>query len=141
MPTRIYDPKKVTVVIGGHVLSGFADDEFIRVTFPDAGSKVVGADGEVTFNRSADETAELTIRLKQSSPSNDVLSTLVRVSRATNIPISPVLIKGNGSTLVASPHAWLIGKPEVVLGKEVKDYEWRFALADTEVFHGGVEAV
>jgi hypothetical protein len=139
MPTKVYDPKQVTLIIGGAVITGFAEDDFIRVTFPDAGSKVVGADGEVVFSKSPDETAELTFRLKQSSPSNDVLSALVRASRLTNTPIPGVVVKGNGRTLVASPHAWLTGKPEMSFGKEIKDFEWKFALGDTEAHWGGID--
>lgn len=43
-----YNPKKVTLALGNHIASGFADDSFIVIEpAGDGNSYVAGADGEV----------------------------------------------------------------------------------------------
>ena len=43
-----YNPKKITLALGNHIASGFADDSFIVIEpAGDGNSYVAGADGEV----------------------------------------------------------------------------------------------
>lgn len=47
-----YNPKKVTLALGNHIASGFADDSFIVIEpAGDGNSYVAGADGEVMRKR------------------------------------------------------------------------------------------
>ena len=48
-----YNPKKITLALGNHIASGFADDSFIVIEpAGDGNSYVAGADGEVCVSGS-----------------------------------------------------------------------------------------
>ena len=56
-------------------MSGFADGTFLTVDRDDdQWAKVTGADGTSTRIKSNNRSGNMTLTLKQSSPSNDVLS-------------------------------------------------------------------
>ena len=54
---KTYNPKQVTVSIGTHIVTGFADDSFITVeSLGDGISSVSGCDGEVGRSILTDST-------------------------------------------------------------------------------------
>lgn len=85
-----YDPRNLAVVItpattGATALtiSGFSDDDMIEVDRDvDAWMKKVGVDGQVTRSRQGDLAAKITLKLMQSSSSNDDLTGLVAADEA-----------------------------------------------------------
>ena len=65
---EVYNFKKVTTIVNGFIVTGYMDGEPISVSKnEDDISTHVGADGEVTWSESADETGTITINLKQTS--------------------------------------------------------------------------
>lgn len=57
-----YNPKKVTLALGNHIASGFADDSFIVIEpAGDGNSYVAGADGEVCV--SVDPSSIYTVKV------------------------------------------------------------------------------
>jgi hypothetical protein len=142
MSVRTYDPKDVQIIVGGVPMSGFADGTFIAVEFDESTfSKTVGADGEVSRAKSNNKSATATITLKQTSPSNAVLSGFALVDEATNAGVVPFMIReiGTGSTLVFAESAWIQDWAGPEYSKEVEDREWKLALAQCYRFVGGNE--
>lgn len=139
MATRTYDPKAITVVIGGFPMGGFADGTFVSVMRSnDAFTKTVGADGDTTRVKSNDKSGELTLTLDQTSLSNDALSTIAIRDELANAGVVTVRIKDLlGASLYVSATGWIRKVPEVEYGKETSTREWVLDLADLETFTGG----
>lgn len=137
-----YDPKQLIIVFGGVPITGYADGTFVTVT-PNAErfTKVVGADGEVTRTKSNDFTHEVTITLKQSSLSNDYLSTIMNADRLSNLGKLPLQIKDiNGTTLWNWSQAWIRQPPDSEFAKELGERAWIFdtGSADLEQIGGSL---
>ena len=65
---KVFDPKKVSAIINGKYAYGFMDGTFIKASKNEDNVKVhVGADGEVTYTESADNTGTIVITFKQNS--------------------------------------------------------------------------
>jgi len=138
MSVRTYDPKSVIITIGGVPMSGFSDGTFLEVNRDEATwNKVVGADGYVTRGKTNNFTGTITLTLKQSSPSNDVLSGFMAADEISNVGIVPILIKDlSGNSTYFSAQGWIQQYPSSTFGKEINDREWVIALADLDLFVG-----
>ena len=85
MALRTYDPKQVVISIGGVPISGYADGTFLLIDRDEnAFTKVTGADGTSTRVKSNNRAGSMTLTLKQSSPSNDVLSGFATLDELSN---------------------------------------------------------
>jgi hypothetical protein len=137
--TKTYDPTKICAVVGGALLSGFADGSMIKCERnEDAFKTTVGADGQVVRNKSANRSGKITFTLLQSSQSNAVLSGIALADQATSAGIVPIVIKdNNGTTLWTAAEAWVQKAPGGSFEKEAKEREWVFECADLEYFEGG----
>lgn len=137
--TRTYSPGDVVVIVNDIILSGFTDTSIITVE-PNVQSfsKYVSTDGLVTRVRSSDRTASCTITLKQTSPSNDVLTELLNDDLNAGDQVFPFSLSDNfGATLISSETAWIQGWPSTALGSEVNERSWVIDLAKTNWFVGG----
>ncbi len=123
---KTYDPKLVLVTIGGNPIQGYADGAFVSIVADeDAFTKVTGADGQTSRAKSNNTSARITITLKQTSPSNDVLNSIARADEIANAGVVPIQIKDlGGSTLFGAPDAWVAKKPDSEFSKEVGDRVW-----------------
>ena len=138
MALRTYDPKQVVVSIGGVPMSGFADGTFLLVDRDEQMfSKIVGADGTTTRVKSNNRSGTMTLTLKQSSPSNDVLSGFAALDELSNTGVVPVLIKDlSGNSIFFSATGWIQKYASSEFGKEINNREWVLDLADVDVFVG-----
>jgi len=136
---KTYAPDKVSVVFGGAILSGYAEDTFVKVEQSvEAFTKHIGADGEVSRTRNTDKSGTITVTLKQTSDSNDTLSAFYLADIASLQGYLPVIVKDNiGRTLAAGSSAWIQKLPESEFGKEISDREWVIEVADLQYFVGG----
>jgi len=125
-----YDAKMVIVTFGGTPLGGFADGTFVNIAGEKAFKRKSGADGENVRSRSNKNCHDVTITLLQSSLSNEYLSAMNQLDRATNHNMLPLTITDlNGTTLCFWPQAW-VEEPD----------SWDYAVDDTDrawVFHTG----
>ena len=121
-----YSADKVTVVIGPHIVTGYADGTFINIEeMSDGAVSVAGADGEVARAMSTDPRKTVTLTVLQTSSTNE---------NAT----FPVAIKDlRGNSLFASSTAWIKKLSNIELGKEVGAREWIIETADGVMFVGG----
>jgi len=136
---RTYIPKEVSIIVGTRPASGFADGAFVKVERAnDAFTMKEGADGEVTRAKTSSRAGTITVTLIQGSSFNDYLSTLAQVDELTGNGTVPVMVRdAKGTTLFASPAAWLRKMPETEFAKEVGIREWVFDCAILEYFIGG----
>jgi len=133
-----YDPASVTVAIGGAIMSGYTDGTFVELSRNSpTWSQTVGADGLVTRGKTNDRSATLTLTLKQSSPSNDVLSGFLVLDELSNSGVFPVLIKDlSGTSIYFSAQGFITTYPTSTFGKDISDRSWVIFLADCDMFVG-----
>lgn len=136
-----YDPKQVAVIIGGHIVGGYADGTFVSIERNrDAFSLSVGADGEGARAKSNDKSGRITITLQQSSASNDVLSGYATNDELNNGGQVPALVKdNNGSSLAEAVTAWVVKKPAMSFGNEIETREWIIESDDMDILVGGLD--
>lgn len=86
-----YDPRKVTITIGGRVITGFAADGLVTISNSvDAVTPVVGCLGDVTYVENADNSAVAALTLMSTSSSIGYLRELASRRRAVRFAISDV---------------------------------------------------
>jgi len=132
----LYDPRNVAVIVNGREIVGFAEGTFIEAErSTERYSADVGAKGEVTFVRSADDTGTLTITLKHNSPSNAFLYQLWQQQDNPNAEPITILVQDrnfNGDVSVSGSECKIVNLPPFSRGDEVEDAEWQFLLANYE---------
>jgi len=132
----LYDPRNVAVIVNGREIVGFAEGTFIEAErSTERYSADVGAKGEVTFVRSADDTGTVTITLKHNSPSNAFLYQLWQQQDNPNAEPITILVQDrnfNGDVSVSGSECKIVNLPPFSRGDEVEDAEWQFLLANYE---------
>ena len=136
MSVLTYDPKKVVVLIGNHRVTGFAEDNMIKIKPNGDGFKTFSAaDGEVARSVDPNQTFKVTITLSSASKSNDYLSNLHNLDRATGAGMVPLVVKDlGGTTNFIAAQAWVVNYPEKSLGRSIDTQDW-------EIDTGRVDAV
>lgn len=139
MTVKTYDPKQVQISIGGNIISGFADGEFINVERDEnMFTKVSGADGEVSRAKSNNKMGTMTLTLMGTSASNDILSAFAIADELTNSGVVPIFIKDSlGTSILFAAEGWVRKMPAYTASKEITDRAWVFDLAAVETFIGG----
>lgn len=126
MAVRTYDPKLVTVIVGGKIMSGYSDGTFVLVERNEqAFALKVGVDGEGTRAKSNNRSGKITITLMNSSKSNDDLSAFAAADELDNSGAVPVMVKDNsGRTLCACETAWVQKVANAEFAKEANARTW-----------------
>jgi hypothetical protein len=140
---RTFDFKQVSLTFGAFLIQGFAEGDDVISIAPqaDAFNSLAGADGEVTRSKTNDNRWLLTIRLLQTSPSNDDLMGVALADKLSNTGVQPILLKdNNGNTLVGEGQAYIQRLPDAGLGSNVSDREWVIMLPNPDLFIGGNNA-
>ncbi len=141
MGVKTFDPAKVSLIFGGHIVEGFADGTFITAARNnDTWSRQGGASGEQTRTKSNDRSGTMTIVLMQSSISNAVLQGFASADEISNAGKVPALIKdGNCSEIVTAETAWVQKPADKEHGKEASDRTWIFETGELIYLGGGIE--
>lgn len=136
MSVKDFDIKELAVVVGGALISGYASGgEAVSVTFNrELATLIVGADGEAARSKMNDDSAEVKIRLLQSSTYNDTFSGYARTRQNFTLAIKD----NNGNTIMAAETAWVKNRPDVSFGEEVGEREWTLETDRLESLIGGV---
>jgi hypothetical protein len=137
---RTYDANKVVVVFGANILTGFADGSFLTVErSEDSFTVYVGSSGEVARSRSNNKTGTSTLKLMQTSLSNDILSAYMVADELSGQGIVPFQVKDlQGTTLVLAKESWVLKPADAEFAREAGEREWKIQHAELEVFIGGV---
>lgn len=138
MAVYTYDPKQVTAVVGGKIMTGWTDGTFIHVERnEDTWALKVGCDSIGTRAKSTNRSAKITLTFHQSSPSNDVLAALaVADERANAGAVTFLLRDGNGTTVVSCLTMWVTKPAPIDFSKEVSDRAWVLETDNANIFVG-----
>lgn len=130
-----FDPSRVLVGYHGVNLSGFADGTFIDAERDtDSFGKTVGADGEVVWSKSADDSGKIELTLLQGTPSNDFLSAELATDELTGANVASVFVKDlRGTTLVQGAECRLAKPAPVSFGKDIVGVKWTILVAHMRV--------
>lgn len=135
-----YAAEKVVVTVGGVIVTGFDDGDFIEVSFAnDRYVSKAGADGEVGRSKTADRLGTITITLSATSMANDELSALFNLEQigGYDIPVPFGVADLSGRSFAAASKCWIKTAPSMVFGKEIGSREWVLDAADLVINHGG----
>ncbi len=84
-----YDPMKVSVVVDGRVVTGFADASMVTVTrSEDIVSTTVGTQGDVVYSESANKSGTITMSLQVTSASIIWLRNIAKSRKEVSVVIS-----------------------------------------------------
>jgi hypothetical protein len=132
----VINPSTDIVNISGHEVTGFADDSMLTISRDeDVMLKTVGVQGDMTLYQNQNRTGTLTIRLQETSPTNDFFSGILAGMRTGTIKgVVPFTVIRNGSySSISGGQCWIQGQPDRTYGKEGEVYEWTFGVFDSEV--------
>lgn len=138
MAVRSYDPKEVSVIVGGRIIEGFADGQFINATRNNDQFAInMGADGSGARAKSNDRSGRVEMVLQQTSPSNDVLSAFAASDELSNGGVVSVIVRDAlGTTLIAAETAWIVKYPDAPFSKSVENRTWILETDNLEMFVG-----
>lgn len=121
-----YNPKKVTISLGNHIVTGFADDSFVSIDpNGDGVTKKVGCDGEIVRSISPDDTYIVKLSVLQTSPTNAWLQRMFAADVENGTGMFPILVKDlSGSTVFKAAQAWPAKPASRGFGKESSNREW-----------------
>lgn len=137
---RTYNAARVTVIMNGHSVNGFADGTFVGITMINDGiTTQVGADGEVARAINTDRRCTVTLTLQQTSESNTFLSNLFNLDMLTcGGRIGPVLIQDLcGDTLFAASQAWIVKPADIEFAKEITTRAWQIQTNSPSTYNVG----
>lgn len=136
---KTYDPKDISVIFGGKIITGFGDGTFVVIERNEQTFNLkVGVDGEGTRAKSNNKSGKITLTLMQSSASNDDLSAFAAADELSNTGVAACLLKdGNGSTVCAAATAWIQKPANVENAKEVSTRTWVIESDEIDMFVGG----
>ena len=139
---KTYSPKKVVVTVKGIPLGGYTDGTFVEVDYTsDAFTIVTGADGESTFVENADVSGTITITLKASSDSNDILSSLHNQDRADLSGVFPVFIKDTtGRDTFVAAEGRIMKMATGTKSNDLDDRTWVIGCLKIDSFVGGTNS-
>jgi hypothetical protein len=135
---KTYDPGDISIIIGPHIVTGFADDSVVTVEREvDTFTKKVGIDGEVTRTRSRNRSGTITIRLMQSSASNEFLSNTIIADEESGASVLPILVKdANGTSLHKADQGWIKKPANGEFANEAGQREYMIDCAVLNMFNG-----
>ena len=123
-----YDAKKVSVIIGGVLITGFAEKTFVTAEKDEETVKPhVSAQGDVGVAINNHSLGKITIKLNQTSPSIPYLNRLARTSQmvpAEVVSDNDVKEKAGGSQAMVNQ------VPKVEFGDEITEREFVVTVFD-----------
>ena len=126
-----YNPGKVTVALGIHMVSGMADDSMIAIEYAGNGTAVnSGADGEIVRSIDPAEIWNMKLKLQQTSATNDYLQMMYDIDRSTGVGLFPVIIVDlMGKKEFTASTAWVAKPCPFARAREQTDCEWEIGIA------------
>lgn len=134
-----YDPTLIKVLLGGIQMTDFGEDTMVKVTrTSDLRSATVGADGNVTVNKSADHTGTMEITLMNNSASNAILKGLALSD--TGFPAAVVDLNFAGDLGTVTTFAFVQNIPDFERAAKVGECTWQIILTDVDVVFAALSA-
>lgn len=136
---RTYDPKEISMIVGGKIISGYADGSFLTVERNNPSWNLqIGSDGEAVRAKSNDKSGKFTITLQQGSPLNADLAAFAKSDEVNGGGVFSVLIKdNNGTSLHSAETAWIVQPSTSEYARENGSREWVIETDNLESMPGG----
>lgn len=130
MGVTTYNPKKVTVALSNHIVSGFADDSMVTVEFAgDGTSYVAGADGEIVRSIDPSEIYTLKLAVQQTSKTNAYLQNMYDKDKKDGTGTFSVNVNDLlGKEKFVGEVAWVTKPASFVRGKSQNNREWEIVV-------------
>ena len=124
-----YSPGTVNVIINSRTLVGLDDGEFVRTerTNESEFTTRVGALGDFTFQENLDKSGLIIIRMKQLSPDNTFLTSLLE---GRTVFASEIRSAQSHLELVTAQICMISVQPRKVFGQEETVREWTIACGE-----------
>ena len=136
---KTYNPKEVTISLGPHIVTGYAEDSFVTIEpNTDGITKKVGCDGEVVRSISPDKTYNINLVLLMASDTCKWLQERLDQDRETGDGIFPILIKDlKGGMVFSSDSAWVVRAASRQFSREAPNREWQIATGEADLVEAG----
>ena len=135
-----YNPDLVTITVGGVLIQGYADGEFVVIEdMSPLFNEEIGTDGEVARSPSNDRRKKITIKLLQTSKSNAVLSALLQADLNTpNGATFECSVEDTlGGTICHGAESWIVSYPSSSFDRTAKSREWELHVANGDRAEAG----
>lgn len=126
-----YNPKKVTVALGTHMVTGYADDSFITIELSGDGTQhVVGCDGEIVRSIDPSDVYTMKLTVLQNSRTNQFLNNKYEEDKANGNALFPVTIVDIlGEEEFSGTQGWIAKPASWQRGKTQENREWEITIA------------
>lgn len=135
---KTYNPRQVTVSLGNHAVSGFADDGFVEIEpLGDGITSQSGCDGEVARAIDPNQQYGVKLSLLQTSDSNAYLQSMYDRDRTTGGGAFDLLIQDlRGNTRFHAASAWVVKPATRSYGKDTNNREWELETSYATIEEG-----
>lgn len=127
----MYDVKKLSITIDGRIATGYAEGNVVEIEqMEDGVVEYIGADGETEVAISSDKRADMTLRLKSTSPTIRQLNRLA--NRKESFAVSVVDFNDDGTN--ASATECYVRRPVFPpKGREITEAEFTILMVDPDI--------
>ena len=141
---KAWNPDELLVDVFGSIIEGFAEGSLL--TIKDESPRimsVVGTTGEIAVSRTADKRTNVTLRLLQTSNSNDVLAAQDALADFTPglAGWGPINIRDLNGRSLYEGKAIIAERPEAGFNRTAESREWKLLCVFTKRFDGGSNQV
>ncbi len=120
----VIDPSTDIVLLNGVQVVGWADDDVAEIAKDENHTDTFkGINNEYTISVIQDSLGTLTLRLQETSPTNNILFATLGAYKSGQFRTLPFTIKRK-TTVIGSGKFWVETQPVPVLGRTTKVYEW-----------------
>lgn len=130
-----YSPSNVIVLFNGIQITTFfeGDDVIVVTQNPEQVTRLVGINGDITFNLSNDATADVVLKLMNWSKQNFIFQLAFDTLKQAKIlvPIPFILKDLSGNNIVESDFSVVQAPASPQYGTQASAFEWNIMLGNT----------
>ena len=136
---QTYFCKQVSIVFGNHIVTGWADDNFVAYEKNGDGTTTkFGCDGEIVRSIDPDTSYKIDLSLLHTSRTNAFLQNKYNQDQITGDGYFPLMIKDlRGTVLLQADYAWVAKPAGRGFGKEAPNTEWEIQTGEATIVEGG----
>ncbi|QDP55898.1 MAG: putative structural protein [Prokaryotic dsDNA virus sp.] len=135
-----YSFLNTVLLINGVEITGYdeGDDVIQLARLGDSASHIIGADGLMTVNLSADRSGEIIFRVQQTSDSNSYLSGLITAQEnGIFVPIFAQFKDTRNNDLGSGTQGYIPRPADITRGTGMNSQEWRIVVERLDMLHLG----
>ncbi len=134
MAIKEYDPRDVSVIVDGHIVTGLGDGTFVQVEKSEENYETyVGAQGEITRARNANPLGQITVTLQNTSPTNAIFN---RLAKSKGTFAARVVDRNTGKLTAGGSECWFEKPADREWGEETSEIEWTIIVGDYDITEG-----